>query len=171
MLTTDFYLRGLEACDFDFLKSIENNPQLRDCTDAMGPYTDAELQAHITTHPRSTGNSQHRFVLSDLQHTPLGFVDLYCICKRKKEAKVGIVIDHQYHRKGYGSQALQLLEAIAFNQLNIKSLQAEVRVNNPPSVGLFLKAGYCQSATYCRWNIRDVVLQEYHSFYKTNDHV
>ena len=169
MVSYGFHLRGLLPSDFDFLKTIENNPQLWRFSTTHGPFTDSELQAYIYT--GSTQANQARFVLSDARQKPLGFVDLYAIQACQKQAKVGIVVADHHRQQGHGLRALQLLESIAYNKLNINELFAEVGADNPASIGLFQKAGYTKTATHSRWSIRDLVMREYLCFHKINDHV
>lgn len=58
-----------------------------------------------------------------------------------KEAKIGIVIDKPFQGKGYGRQAMKLIEKEA-KRLGIKKLMLEVFSQNKRAVNLYKKVGY-----------------------------
>ncbi len=73
----------------------------------------------------------------------LGFARIYRIEWNTGSANVQIGIgDAADRRKGYGSEALSLLERFAFAELNLYSLRATVAGYNTPALGLFEKAGF-----------------------------
>jgi RimJ/RimL family protein N-acetyltransferase len=52
--------------------------------------------------------------------------------------------DRQDRRKGYGTQALNLLLEFAFNELNLNRLGAEIAAYNPGARRLYEKAGFIE---------------------------
>ncbi len=73
----------------------------------------------------------------------LGFARIYWVEYNTGSAYVQLGIgDAADRRKGYGSEALGLLERFAFAELNLYSLRATVAGYNPPALGLFEKAGF-----------------------------
>jgi len=62
-------------------------------------------------------------------------------------AEVGIVIDEQYWRQGYGHDSLVALIKYAFEDLRLHRLSAEILAINLPSKNLFEKVGFRQEGT------------------------
>lgn len=69
----------------------------------------------------------------------IGYVVLMNI--QSKVGRVVIMIDEPFTRKGYGKQALFLLEETA-RKLKIKKLSLEVRTDNAPALSLYKKFGF-----------------------------
>lgn len=63
------------------------------------------------------------------------------LATNSKEARIGIVIDKLYQGKGYGKQAMKLIEKEA-KKLKIKKLLLEVFTENKRAVSLYQKSGY-----------------------------
>jgi len=74
-----------------------------------------------------------------LDDSPIGYVILMNI--QSKVGRVVIMIDEPFTRKGYGQQALFLLEETA-KKLGIEKLTLEVRTDNTPAVSLYKKIGF-----------------------------
>ena len=60
---------------------------------------------------------------------------------------VGLVIDQAYRQKGYATIALELIEAFAFDQLQLHQLYAGVGEDNPASIRFLSRQGYEQMRT------------------------
>jgi len=58
-----------------------------------------------------------------------------------KSGRLGIIIDYRYQSKGYGREAMKLLEKEA-KKLGIKKLRLEVFASNKVAVNLYKKMGY-----------------------------
>lgn len=75
----------------------------------------------------------------------LGFVKIYWIEWNHGTACIQIGIgDPADRRKGYGSEALQLVMRFAFEELNLYRLSAHIPEYNTAALGLFKKAGFCE---------------------------
>ncbi|MGM1048126.1 MAG: GNAT family N-acetyltransferase [Bacillota bacterium] len=56
---------------------------------------------------------------------------------------MGIVIGNpKLQNKGYGSEAIQLLQKFVFLQLNLNRLQLEVHVYNDKAIKCYIKCGF-----------------------------
>ena len=84
--------------------------------------------------------------------TPLGCIDLYDFDPQHHRAGIGLVIDKAHRQKGYATIALELIEAVAFDQLQLHQLYAGVGEDNPASIQLFQSAGYQQCGLKKDWN-------------------
>ncbi len=143
-------LRRLNIGDADFFLEVENDPivwAFSSYTDA--PYSRSEVEAFII---ESLADSlienkpkrQLRLVITHNQ-TSIGFIDLYNIDYLESAASVAIIIYSKSLRsKGYGSEALSLIEKFCLERLNISKLIAEVDPNNIPAKLFFEKLGFCE---------------------------
>ena len=59
-----------------------------------------------------------------------------------RRAGVGILIEDSARRKGFASEALQLLIEYCFDLLNLHQLYCSIEHDNKESIGLFTKAGF-----------------------------
>ncbi len=83
----------------------------------------------------------------------------------KYSAEVGYWLGENYHRKGYGSEALEAVIRFAFNHLRLKRIEAGVFAGNPSSGKLlekfgFVKEGMKREARICKADgkIKDEIL-------------
>jgi len=79
-----------------------------------------------------------------LNDNPIGYIVLMNI--QSKIGRIVIMIDEPFTRKGYGKQALFLLEETA-KKLGIEKLTLEVRTDNTPAVSLYKKVGFSPKYT------------------------
>lgn len=68
---------------------------------------------------------------------------------------VSIALGPEFHGKGYGRQAMELLVNYGFNELNLHRLQLTVFGYNEPAVKLYEKLGFQHEGTYREFLQRD----------------
>lgn len=71
----------------------------------------------------------------------IGGIGLSKINKQQGTATIGYWLNENYHRKGYGSEALGAALKFAFLKLNLRRVNADVFVGNPSSGKLLEKFG------------------------------
>lgn len=133
-------LRKLQPRDLQFLIKIETDPDnLKFSGEADLPSVEA-LESYL--------NSEHDIILHDqlrlvieFNNTLVGFVDLFDVDFTHLKASVGIIVDHEFRRKGMAVAALQELTMFALEQ-KIHTLWAKCQKWNTPSVNLFKKSGF-----------------------------
>ena len=76
------------------------------------------------------------------QQQIIGGIGLHKVNEFQATGEVGYWLGADYHRKGYGSEALEALLSFAFNQLDLRRLEACVFVGNPSSGKLLEKYGF-----------------------------
>jgi RimJ/RimL family protein N-acetyltransferase len=86
--------------------------------------------------------AQEVFSVKSPEAEMFGWVHLHDIDSRNGTATVGIVIDPEHWRHGYGYQALAAVTIHAFDDLRLARLEAEILAMNTPSKGLFEKLGF-----------------------------
>lgn len=72
----------------------------------------------------------------------IGGIGLHKVNDYSGTAEVGYWIGRDYHRVGYGSEALEKLIDFAFNRLKLRRLEAGVYTGNPSSGKLLEKFGF-----------------------------
>lgn len=156
MTTSSIHLRALEPSDLDFLYSLENDQRLWAVSNTLVPFSNYTLKEYIQHAKEDIFTAkQVRFVISTPAQQPLGFVDIYDFDPLHHRAGVGVVIDEAYRAKGLGKQALLLVEAYAFNRLQLHQLYAGVSEENTASMALFRSVGYVQYGIKKDWNFYD----------------
>jgi len=87
--------------------------------------------------------SQHVFAIETLAGEHIGGVGLHSIHPRYRHAEVGIFIgEKEYWGRGYGSEALQLMLAFAFEQLNLNRVYLHVFAYNERAIAAYQKCGF-----------------------------
>ncbi|MDG1053948.1 MAG: GNAT family N-acetyltransferase [Flavobacteriaceae bacterium] len=155
------HLRALEPSDLDFLFALENDQRLWTVSNTLVPFSKFTLKEYIA-HVKDDifTAKQQRFVISDAQNSALGLIDLYEFDPVHHRAGVGLVIAETLRGNGLGKKALALIEAYAFERLQLHQLYAGVGEDNPASLALFKAAGYEQCGLKKDWNYYN---KEYHN--------
>ena len=148
-------LRALEPQDLDILYEWENDTTLWELGSTLAPFSRYVLATYIAnSHQSIYVQRQVRFII-ELKETrkPIGTVDLYDFDPHHMRAGVGILIDNEFQKKGYASQALKLLTEYTFSFLLLHQLYAYIPVDNQASLSLFQKNGFQQGGLLKDWNI------------------
>src|SRR5699024_4648216 len=75
----------------------------------------------------------------------IGQLDLLKIDWPNRKASIGIVIGTKKNLgKGYGTEAIQVLQEFAFNKLNLHKLELEVRAFNHRAIACYKKCGFVE---------------------------
>jgi len=83
----------------------------------------------------------------------VGCIDLFDFDPRNRRAALGMYIAPEYRGKWIGYQALEQLETIAFDHLNLRVLYAVIATNNIPCSSLYRRAGYQPSSVLPSWTL------------------
>ncbi|MDR0865480.1 MAG: GNAT family N-acetyltransferase [Candidatus Symbiothrix sp.] len=146
-------LRALEPEDLDILYKWENDSSLWQYGVTITPYSKFALREYLSCSTQGIFQS-HQLRLMMIEkasgHT-IGTIDLYDFDPMNRRAGVGILLDPDYRRKGFGFQALQLIKEYAFRFLSLKQLYAYVPKTNLQSYKLFQKSGYEESGLLKSW--------------------
>lgn len=140
------YIRALEPTDLDFLFQIENDTRFWDSSNVHIPLSRYALHTYLQEQPADVfAASQLKWVICLNDGQSLGFVELNNIDHYHKRAEVGVLIAPLFQRKGYGTQALQLVIDYAQNHIGWHQLTALVAQKNTASHQLFQHVGFVQS--------------------------
>lgn len=148
-------LRAIELDDIDVLYEMENDVDNWAVSDTQMPFSRYTMEQYVL----SCGN-QDIYTLKQLRlmicavtgGEVLGCIDLFDFCPIHQRAAVGVLIRPEYRKKGYATEALQLLIRYAAGTLRLKQLYCQVDAGNLPSLRLFEKQGFVRTGTYRSWH-------------------
>lgn len=151
------YLRALEPEDLDLLFEVENNEELWEVSATSVPFSRYILKQYLeNSHKDIYEVKQLRLVICDNTTEPLGFVDIFDFDPKNRRAAIGIlIIDKKNRRKGYGSEALELVCKYCFAHLGLHQVYASVGEDNFSSKLLFEKTGFSLAGVKKDWNLVD----------------
>jgi diamine N-acetyltransferase len=147
------YLRALEPSDLDVLYRLENDPQTWSVSDTLAPFSKHVLEQYLqNAHLDIFIVKQFRFMIVETTtDEAVGTIDLYDFDPYHQRVAVGVLIDAEYRRKGYASEALSLLEEYCFNILQVHQIYAHIDKENSESVSLFEKHQFERTGVKKEW--------------------
>jgi diamine N-acetyltransferase len=160
MIGKNISLRAPEPSDIDILYNWENDPKVWHLGNTLSPYSRFEIEQFIL-------NASHDiFVTKQLRFmidwhssadglSTVGSIDLYDFDPYHRRAGVGILIDEPFRRRGFASEALELLADYCFNTLNLHQLYCNIENSNHDSITLFTSHGYKTCGLRKQWLLRN----------------
>ena len=147
-------LRALEPEDLDILYEWENNTELWKYGSNLTPYSKFALRDYLTNSLQGfMYTKQLRLMaIEKKSKVAVGTVDLFDYDPIDQKACIGILIDKQFRRKGYGETILNLTADYAFSVLHLNQLYACIPLSNTNSFNLLYKCGYEQSGLLKSWH-------------------
>ena len=167
-------LRALEPEDLEILYTLENDPELWDTSESDAPYSKYILKQYIAEGNTLLSSGELRLVI-EIQNNEsqrpivVGFIDITNYTAQSQRAQIGIALLKKYRNKGYGTQALNLIERLTSNKLHIHTLYAYVSIKNIASSKLFNKSGYTPIATLPEWFYYNKSYEDVYFFIKKID--
>ena len=147
-------LRAVEPEDLDILYKWENSTALWVHGNTLAPYSKLVLRQYINDAlEMDIYQSRQLRLMIDLvdEGTTIGTLDLYDIDAHNRRAGIGILIDENYRKRSYATQALAVMKEYAFNFLYLHQLYAYISISNEKSINLFEKAGYQKIGILKEW--------------------
>jgi diamine N-acetyltransferase len=139
-------LRALEKSDLDLLYNWENDTSLWNTGTTLVPFSKHTLSKYLEIAHLDLFEAKQLRLMIDLKakgHKTIGSIDLFDYDPFHERAGVGILItDSSDRRKGYASEALELLIQYTFNLLGLHILYCNVSADNEISLKLFKKCGF-----------------------------
>lgn len=119
------------------------------------PKTEEQITKEIKG--QQEGKNSFAFAIrSILTEEILGYIELDGIIWNQGVATVGIGLGNNSDRgKGYGKEALRLIQAFAFKELNLHRLQLNVISYNQGAISAYEKVGFKREGTYREFVNRD----------------
>ncbi|MDE6300516.1 MAG: GNAT family N-acetyltransferase [Muribaculaceae bacterium] len=145
-------LRAPEEADVDRLFLWENDRDLMESVANAAPVSRFQMWEYIRNYAADPfSSSELRLVVSLPDGTAAGHIDLYDFDKVNRRAGIGIYIDEDFRRQGFGAEAIRLLCQYVEVTLGIHQLWATVAVDNKASLALFEGAGFKPAGKLRSW--------------------
>jgi diamine N-acetyltransferase len=134
-------LRALEPEDLEFLYQIENNESFWEISHTQTPFSKYILKQYLENAHLDIFEAKQLRLLIEQKSTKrqIGMIDLFDYNPMHKRAGIGILIDPNFQKKGFASEALSLLIDYSFSHLNLHQLFANITLDNSKSISLFTK--------------------------------
>lgn len=161
------YLRAMEPEDLDSLYQIENDPETWDVGTANVPYSRYVLYDYVANSKNDIyADRQVRLIIEDASHNVAGVIDLTNFEPKHLRAEVGIVVKHEYRRRGIALAAMRKIKAHAAEVIHLHQLYAYIGADNYGSLRLFEKSGFDVCARLKEWlyngeKYKDAVLMQF----------
>lgn len=148
------YLRALESSDLELLYISENDIAVWKVSNIITPFSKDVLELYLhSAHQDIYTNKQLRLMISlNHNHTPIGTIDLFDFDPMNLRVGVGVLIFEEFRRKGYASEAIDLVKKYAQETLMMNQLFCNISSSNSDSIALFEKAGFEKVGTKKQWN-------------------
>jgi diamine N-acetyltransferase len=144
----------LEPEDLDVLYQWENDSNVWHYGSTLTPYSRFVLRDYLSN-ALSNDIFQSRqlrlMIVEKTSQKAIGTIDLYDFDPVNLRAGIGILLDSDYRRQGFGFQALQLVREYVSQVLFLKQLYVQVPKSNFPSYKLFQKSGYKETGVLESW--------------------
>lgn len=138
-------LREYQSDDFASIRSWVNDAQVTRylSTRFWAPQTTVDTQEFLSRMMQSSHNA-FNYVIADAQDGRyIGQLDMFRVDWRLRQGEIGMVIAGAEDRgRGYGTEALELLAAFAFNSLGLERIELEVHMENAAALRCYQKAGF-----------------------------
>ena len=158
MTGENIYLRTVELSDIDILYSLENDVKIWHLSDTLMPFSRFAMEQYVieaSTQDIYTSKQCRFMICKKSSHTVTGTIDLYDFNPRHQRAGIGILIASDYRRKGYATEALQLIINYGFKTLNLHQFFCSIASDNSNSISLFSKLGFKQTGGFIDWRIHE----------------
>ena len=138
-------LRPVRADDADALYPLVDGAHVTDTLLWDGPASLDELRASLAQ--LAAAADKNMFTILDGER-PIGCCDVRPESDFRGDC--GLWIGEPYHGRGYGTEAVRLLQRYAFDELGLAKLEATVFVGNVASRRIFEKNGFLLEGTIRR---------------------
>ncbi|WP_077328354.1 GNAT family N-acetyltransferase [Virgibacillus siamensis] len=135
----DLQLRPVEKNDLEFLHKLNNNPDVMKFW-FEEPYLSMEKLKNM--YEKSLDNTEHRQFILSLLDENIGYVGLFSIDDRHRNAEFGIMIDPSHQGNGYAGKATKLALEYGFNQLNLHKIYLYAAKKNEKAIHIYGKIGF-----------------------------
>lgn len=138
---TKICLREVRREDLSLFKEWRNDAELTKNFRTLGPLTERNQCIYWQT---IVNSDKHKVftIIKEETGIPIGEIRLSYINFIDGNAEIGILLNQVERKKGYASEALNLILDFGFNRLRLQRIEAEYLETNIDSAKLFRKAGF-----------------------------
>lgn len=149
------FLRAIEPSDIEVLYQWENSHELWHLSSTLTPVSRFVLEQYVLSSQQDIYTAkQLRLMIEKSDESgssTIGSIDLFDFDPSNKRAGIGIMIITREQKKGYASEALQLMINYCFNTLHLHQIYCTIEADNTASINLFTKFGFTTIGTKRDW--------------------
>ena len=122
-------LREYQLADIKYMRQWANDSEITDELSDIFLYPHSEFETESFVRKMIEGNTNSKgFVIAEKESKEyIGQIDLHRIDWKNRCADLGVVVGRKdLIGKGYGSEAIRLMQQFVFQQLNLHRLELEV---------------------------------------------
>jgi diamine N-acetyltransferase len=150
----NIYLRGVEMEDLVLIENLENDPENWVHSGTLIPFSRKSIEEYILSIRDLNAVKQYRWIIGTTKEDEsIGAIDIYEFDSIHRRAGIGIIINKNFRKNGYASDAIKLLCDYAFSHLNLHQLWANIIDSNIASQRLFEKNDFHKIASKPNWII------------------
>jgi diamine N-acetyltransferase len=165
MIGKNILLRAPEPYDIDQLYEWENDPSVWHLGNTLSPYSKYEIEQFVMNSSHDIYTSKQLRFMIDWHTAPektlaVGSVDLFDFEPHHRRAGIGILIDRNFRKKGFATEAIELLVGYCFGTLFLHQLYCNIESGNQDSIRLFTRIGFKTCGLRKQWLIRGTVWED-----------
>ncbi|MEK4251868.1 GNAT family N-acetyltransferase [Paenibacillus sp. FSL W7-1287] len=138
-------LREYRISDLDSISQWVNDPEITNTLSDVFLYPHSRNESETYLNVIMEGKSSTKsFVIAEKDSLEyIGQIDLFNLDWKNRFAVMAIVIGKkEYLGKGYGSEAIRVLQKFAFEELNLNRIELDVYDYNARAYKCYLKCGF-----------------------------
>ncbi|MFO7792975.1 MAG: GNAT family protein [Candidatus Saliniplasma sp.] len=132
-------LKTIEEEDIPFMVKNINDPEVRSTLTLHLP-VNKKMEQEFFKNISKNGNEVHLLICDE--EDKIGLISLLDIDHRIGNAEIGLWIIPDFWKKGYGTEASELMVDYGFKELNLHRIFAGAFRNNPGSSKIWEKLGF-----------------------------
>ncbi|MFO8067724.1 MAG: GNAT family N-acetyltransferase [Bacteroidales bacterium] len=145
-------LRAMEPADIDFLYEVENDTDIWTVSNTNSPFSLFYLEQYVkNSHNDIYSEKQLRLIIETTTGKPVGCIDLFEFDPKHLRAGIGILITAKERKKGYASEALDILINYSKEMLFLNQLFCNIDEDNKLSIKLFQDKGFEITGQKKKW--------------------
>ena len=146
-------LRAVEPEDLDALYRWENDSSLWIYGSTVSPFSRYLLKQYIENYTADIArDKQLRLIIMRKESRQvIGAIDCFDYDITNRKAAIGLLIDPDHKRQGFGRDALETFIEYAFRFLHLHQLYVHIPVCNTASIALFRTCGFHESTRLKDW--------------------
>jgi RimJ/RimL family protein N-acetyltransferase len=144
IIGSNIMLREYRKEDLEHMRRWVNDPEVVNNLSDIFLFPHSLVQTENFLNGKLEGKGDPGFVIAEKENgVYLGQIDLLNIDWKNRLAQMGIVIGDQEKRgRGYGSEAIRLLQQFVFERLNLNKLELWVHDYNTNAYHCYIKCGF-----------------------------
>ncbi|MFW5792756.1 MAG: GNAT family N-acetyltransferase [Bacteroidota bacterium] len=145
-------LRAMEPKDIDFLFEVENDTEIWNVSNTTSPFSRFYLEEYIrNSHNDIYSEKQLRLIIETHTGKAVGCIDLFEFEPKHLRAGIGILITSKERKKGYASDAMDVLINYSKEMLFLNQLFCNIDEDNKLSLKLFQEKGFKITGQKLKW--------------------